>query len=61
MAIKSDILYADNVLDLLAIDISNIQSPKVTKRLDNVFNNFGGWNVNWAVDQQIFVGYTSTK
>ncbi len=61
MAIKSDILYADNVLDLLAIDISNIQSPKVTKRLDNVFNNSYGWNVNWAADQQIFVGYTSTN
>lgn len=33
IAIKGDILYADNVGDLVAIDISNLDEPKEVKRL----------------------------
>ena len=37
MAIKNDILYADNAVDLVAIDISGSGSVSVTKRIKNVF------------------------
>lgn len=35
IAIKGNIMYADNVGDLIAIDISNVDQPKVVKRLPN--------------------------
>jgi len=35
IAIKGNIMYADNVGDLIAIDISNIDQPVVVKRLAN--------------------------
>ena len=37
IAIKGNILYVDSYIDLLAIDISNINNPQVTTRLENVF------------------------
>ncbi len=44
ISIKGDVLYADNFEDLVAIDISNIQQPTITKRIDGVYslkaNNF---------------------
>ena len=36
IAIKGNILFADNVGDLVAIDISDLDYPKVTKRLPGV-------------------------
>ena len=41
IAIRGNILYADNYTDLLAIDISNIQQVRLAKRSENVFPNFG--------------------
>lgn len=38
VAIKGNILYADNYKDLVSIDISNIKEPKVLSRTENVFN-----------------------
>jgi hypothetical protein len=38
LAIDGDILYADNAVDLLTIDISNPSSPKIVDRLVNVLN-----------------------
>jgi len=38
MAVKGNILYADNYVDLLAIDISNVNDIKMVKRLEGVFN-----------------------
>ncbi len=35
--IKDDVLYADNGLDLIAIDISNQESAKLIKRIEKVF------------------------
>ena len=35
VAIKGNIMYADNVGDLIAIDITNIDQPVVVKRLPN--------------------------
>ena len=37
ISIKDDILYADSFIDLLAIDISNINDVKITKRIKNAF------------------------
>lgn len=38
IAIKDDLLIADNVIDLITLDISNILSPKMLKRLENYHN-----------------------
>ncbi len=40
MAVHEDILYADSYLDLLAIDITNPQSPVEVNRVNDVFQNF---------------------
>lgn len=37
MAVKGNTLYADNVTDLVAIDISSPEAVKVVKRIINVF------------------------
>jgi hypothetical protein len=39
LAINSDILYADNYVDLLAFDLSNIQKIRLVKRVNDVFNH----------------------
>lgn len=39
IAIKDNILYADNVGDLIAVDISDPAHPKVVKRLDGLQAN----------------------
>ncbi len=39
MAVKNNILYADSYLDLLAFDISNPSSPKLVKRVNDIFPN----------------------
>lgn len=36
-AIKDNVIYVDNAVDLVAIDISNVSSPQVTKRVRNAF------------------------
>ena len=37
IAVKGDILYADSYTDLLAINISNVLQPQLTKRTEGVF------------------------
>ena len=37
MAIKSDMLYIDNYMDLFVFDLSNMAQPQMVKRIDNVF------------------------
>lgn len=59
MAIKENVLYADNAIDLLAIDISDLSAPKVLKRLDAVFGRSFGWNSQFA-NNPILVGYNQT-
>ena len=41
MAVKNGILYADNYIDLLAIDIQNPAAPKLVSRTEDVFNTLG--------------------
>jgi hypothetical protein len=37
IAVKDNVLYADNTTDLVALDISNPESVSLLKRLENVF------------------------
>ena len=39
VAVKNNILFADNSSDLIAIDISDLNNVKTTKRITNVFVN----------------------
>ena len=39
LAINSDILYADNYVDLLAFDLSNIRNIRLVNRVEDVFNH----------------------
>ena len=39
LAINSDILYADNYVDLLAFDLSNIRNIRLVNRVNDVFNH----------------------
>lgn len=40
IAIRNDMLYADNYTDLLTIDISNLSQPTLICRQENVFENY---------------------
>lgn len=40
ISIKNNILYADNTTDLVAINISNLDSVYVTKRIPNVYQSY---------------------
>lgn len=44
VSIKEDILYADNYVDLLSIDISNFKDPKLLNRQEEVFNIYEIWD-----------------
>jgi len=42
IAVKNNIMYADNAIDLVALDISDINNPKTVKRIEdynNVYSN----------------------
>lgn len=41
IAMSGNTLYADNYIDLLAIDMTDIQNVRVKKRVPNAFPNFG--------------------
>ncbi|MEP6793199.1 MAG: hypothetical protein ABJB16_02650 [Saprospiraceae bacterium] len=44
MAVNNDILYADNYLDLVGIDISNPTAPVEVNRVQDVFQSFYSFN-----------------
>jgi len=60
MAVKENVMYADNAIDLLAIDISDPKAPKLIKRVDAIFQKFYGWSGTVA-NQQLFMGYNRSK
>ena len=47
MAVKGNILYADNAVDLVAIDISNPDNIAVTKRIKYVFPELNPPGQSW--------------
>lgn len=46
MAVKGNILYADNYIDLVALDISNPLDVRLVNRVENVFPTYFGMLVN---------------
>ncbi len=40
IAVKEDVLYADNYIDLLSFDISDPSNPKFLNSVENVFNSW---------------------
>jgi hypothetical protein len=46
MAVKGNILYADNYIDLVALDISNPQDVKLVNRVENIFPTYFGMFVS---------------
>ncbi len=55
MAIRGQYLYADQYVDLLSIDISHIQQPRIVCRTENVFSLKG-----YYPGRGYFVGYKKT-
>ncbi len=51
MAVKNGILYADNVTDLLAIDISNPTAPILSSRTENIFD------VTFVEEEDAYLAY----
>ncbi|SDM60807.1 Uncharacterized conserved protein [Catalinimonas alkaloidigena] len=52
MALRDGILYADNYVDLVAIDLTDPLAARVTERIPNVFAH----NYNWAgTDSTLFI------
>ncbi len=43
IAIKDDLLMADNVIDLITIDISNIMNPVITSRIEDYNERYTYW------------------
>lgn len=50
MAVKDNILYADNYTDLVSIDITNVKNTKVVGRLANRFQSGLADGVSWYID-----------
>lgn len=47
LAVKGNILYADNATDLIAVDLSDIENVHVTKRIINTFPELLPPGYNW--------------
>jgi hypothetical protein len=50
ISIKDDYLYADSLMDLIVLDISDINSIKIVNRLENVLRD----NVVWPAEVDFF-------
>lgn len=57
MAIKDDVLYADNYLDLIAINIHNPSAPVEVGRIQDVFQTF----YSYSETEGYLVEYTPTN
>lgn len=50
MAVKENVLYADNAIDMLAIDISDVTAPKLLKRLNAVLTDHMDGAPMWTIN-----------
>lgn len=58
VAIKDNYLYADNYIDLLVFDVSDIQNINLHNRIDNVFDFYGGYYMHSSLDDlMILTGF----
>ena len=60
MAVKGNILYADNYIDLLALDISNTNDVRLVKRLEGVFNDHYHYEFLDQNQEAVVVAYEET-
>ncbi len=56
MAIRDEVLYADNYVDLLALDITDVLNPKLLQRHEEALLRY-----YWDNSQGYFVGYSETN
>ena len=47
LAVQGNILYADSYIDLLAIDISNVNSVRIAERVEGAFPAYNSWGFSW--------------
>ena len=47
LAVQGNILYADSYIDLLAIDISNVNSVRIAERVEGAFPAYNSWGFIW--------------
>lgn len=57
MAAKGGFLYADNYIDLLAIDIRDLNNILLAKRVENVFPMYNNQFGFWADDGMVITGW----
>jgi hypothetical protein len=57
MAAKGNILYVDNYVDLLAIDISDINDIRIVKRLEGVFDDIYYYDFLDNRNEAVVVGF----
>lgn len=57
MAAKGNTLYADSFIDLLALDISDLDNVKITKRIENVFPYYNSWSTFVEGDEVIIASW----
>ena len=50
ISVKDDFLYADSLMDLIVIDISDLNNMQIVNRLENVLQD----NVVWPLEAEIF-------
>lgn len=50
ISVKDDFLYADSLMDLIVIDISDLNNIQIVNRLENVLQD----NVVWPAEAEIF-------
>lgn len=60
MSVKNDILYADNYVDLLAIDISDMNNIQIKNRVESIFTNFNN-NFFFGDELGIMVEYNPVE
>lgn len=61
MAIKGNTLYADSYVDLIAFNISNINSIKETGRLEGVFRNYRSFGIPTDANCCVITGWNEKK
>ncbi|MDX5347137.1 MAG: hypothetical protein LPK19_07800 [Hymenobacteraceae bacterium] len=66
-AVKNQVLYVDNAVDLVAIDLSDLNNIEVTQRIKNVFpelsapDGFNTYDRANVPDDAVVVGWTKKK
>ena len=67
-AVKNNVMYVDNAVDLVAIDLQDINNIRITKRVRNALpalpppdNNQGGFYLGDTPENAVIVGWELSK